>query len=184
MSHRRFTRSAGHLLRVAALLVMAAPATARGAGAQSPPGQLPAAAQPAYHAPTLALVQPTAGRSIPQDKPILVFRFSRGEAADPVDVGSFTVNVNGVDRTEDFQVTADEAWGPLAKPGTADSAIAPGTYRVSARVCSVRGACSQATSAVVAVADPAGSVTSPDSSYKPDPRECASSRSCSMSRAN
>lgn len=113
-------------------------------GAQSP-------APAPYQPPTIALVRPLNGGTVPRDKPVVVFRFARGEAADPIDTRTFAVSVDGVDRTAHFQVTAEEAWGALVKPGTADSLIALGPHVVTARLCSVRGACAEATSSVVAV---------------------------------
>ena len=118
------------------------------AAAQTPVVPVP------YRAPTIAMVQPVNGGTVPRDKPIVVFRFARGEAADPVDVGTFAVIVNGIDRTPHFQVTAEEAWGALTRPLTADSAIALGTHALAARICSVRGACAETASSVVAVDAP------------------------------
>ena len=119
---------------------------------------VPSSAQPpaaiAYRAPTITLVQPLNGGTVPRDKPIVVFRFARGEVTDPVDVGTFAVVVDGIDRSADFQVTADEAWGPLLKAAAADSVIALGTRAVTARVCSVRGACADAISSVSIIAPP------------------------------
>jgi hypothetical protein len=57
-------------------------------GAQQPPASPPATNAPvlaAYRAPTIALVQPPAGGSVPQDKPVVVFRFAAGEPDDPID---------------------------------------------------------------------------------------------------
>jgi hypothetical protein len=73
---------------------------------------------------------------------------------DPVDARTFAVTVDGVDRTALFQVTADEAWGALAKPGSADSLIALGSHAVLARVCSARGACAEAATTVLVVEPP------------------------------
>jgi hypothetical protein len=115
-----------------------------------------------YRAPSIALVQPPAGGTVPQDRPVIVLRFARGEAADPVDVRTFAVAVDGVDRTAHFQVTADEAWGPLSKIESTDSLIALGHHAVVARVCSVRGACGEAATVLV-IAAPAA-VTGPQAS--------------------
>jgi len=115
------------------------------AGAQQPPS-------PSYRGPSIALVQPPAGATVPRDKPVVVFRFMRGETADLIDAGSFTVTVDGVDRSTNFQVTADEAWGPLGPTG-GDSALAVGPHKVAARICSVRGACAHVADSV-SVVDP------------------------------
>lgn len=110
---------------------------------------------PLYRPPALALVQPPAGGSVPQDRPIVVFRFAPGESGDPIDARSFSVTVNTENRSALFQVAASEAWGPLAPavPGHAP-AIAPGAHRVAARICSVRGACAEVIAMVTVVASP------------------------------
>ena len=113
-----------------------------------------------YRAPTIALVQPAAGGSVPRDRPVVVFRFARGEADDPVDVRTFAVTMDGVDRSAQFQVTADEAWGALMPNANADSLIALGTHAVSARVCSVRGACTETTNSITA-AEPSAVSSAP-----------------------
>jgi hypothetical protein len=122
--------------------------------------QAPSAAPslPAYRPPALALVQPAAGGSLPDDKPVIVFRFAPGEANDPIDAQSFAVTVDGTDRTARFQVTAGEAWGTLAESG--ESSASPGTHQLSARICSARGACSEV-SATVAVIESASASPSP-----------------------
>ena len=109
----------------------------------------------------IALVQPLDGGMVHQDRPVVVFRFAPGETSDPIDVGSFMVSVDGVDRSALFQRASGEAWGPLAALANADSLV-PGVHRLSARICSARGACSavQATVNVLpplipAVPDPA-----------------------------
>jgi hypothetical protein len=109
----------------------------------------PAASLPAYRPPALALVQPAAGGSLPSDKPVLVFRFAPGEANDPIDAHSFTVTVNGVDRTDRFQVTAAEGWGPLADAEAGGVRVGP--RQVFARVCSTRGACAEVAAVVPVV---------------------------------
>jgi hypothetical protein len=119
-----------------------------------------------YRPPTIALVQPPVGTTVPQDSPGVVFRFGQGEPADPIDAMSFAVSVDGNDRTEWFQVSGSEAWGTLADPptGTA-SPIAIGNHRVSARICSTRGAC------VVANADVVIAPAQVPSSASPTPRK-------------
>lgn len=111
----------------------------------------PPVAFPSYRAPALALVQPPPGATVPADRPVVVFRFAQGEPADPIDVASFGVTVDGDDRTPLFQVGAGEAWGPLVPPGAGPN---DGARRVAARICSQRGACATA-QAVVTLAAPA-----------------------------
>lgn len=119
-----------------------APATA---WAQQPAGPVPFAP---YRAPLIALVQPAMSNgagTVPQDRPVVVFRFAAGEADDPLDVRSFVVAVDGVDRSALFQVTASQAWGPLASADQlARGELPPGAHRVVARICSSRGACADA----------------------------------------
>jgi hypothetical protein len=119
------------------------------AAQQAPAGPQTAPTPPmaSYRPPALALVQPAAGGSVPQDRPVVVFRFTQ-ESGEAIDLGSFAVAVDGVDRTQRFQVTPTEAWGPLAALG---DSRAVGPHTLAARVCSLRGACSEIT-AVVTVA--------------------------------
>jgi hypothetical protein len=128
------------------------------AQAPVPPGSpvAPPAMLAPYRAPLIALVQPPLGGpgagSVPQDRPVVVFRFAAGEADDPLDVRSFVVAVDGVDRTTLFQTTATQAWGALA----ADEAVArgqlsAGAHRVAARICSARGACGSTEAQVLVV---------------------------------
>ena len=136
------------------------------AGSASVPGAQTAAPAP-YRAPTIALVQPPAGGSVPRDKAVVMLRFARGEPTDPLDMRTFAVTVDGIDRTALFQVTADEAWGALARPGSADSLIAIGTHAVVARVCSVRGACGETATSVQVVDAP---TAAPPSTAPPQPK--------------
>ena len=99
-----------------------------------------------YRAPVLALVQPATG-TVTQDKPVVVFRFAQGEPSDPIDLASFAVSVDGEDRTALFQVAGGDAWGPLDPPGDGDLTV--GAHQVVARICSTRGACASAASAVI-----------------------------------
>lgn len=114
---------------------------------------------PAYQAPLIALSQPLNGGSVPQDKPVVVFRFSAAEQADPIDARSFAVAVDGEDHTSLFKMTATEAWGPLA-PAT--KLISVGQHQLVARICSTRGACNTA-SALVNVASGAPASSDADS---------------------
>lgn len=124
--------------------------------AQQAPGA--ASSLSPYRPPALALVQPAAGGSVPDDKPVIVFRFAPGEPNDPIDAQSFAVTVDGTDRTSRFQVTAGEAWGALAE--LPEGSASPGTHQVFARICSARGACSEVT-ATVAVIESARASSAP-----------------------
>ena len=107
---------------------------------------------PPYRAPSLALVQPAGGGTVPQDRPVVVFRFAAGDSADPVDARSFVVSVDGKDRTPIFQVARDVASGPLsANPNEHGSAIALGAHQLAARICSIRGTCSEVSATVTVV---------------------------------
>ena len=150
MSHRRFTHRFRRALRAgvfaAAAFGMVRVAHTQPPGVPQPSSQSSQPALGAYRPPSLALVQPARGTPVPQDRPVAVFRYSAGEANDPVDPRSFQIAVDGADRTRYFAVTAAEAWGLL---GPADSVgfapedlLAIGGHDVSARICSVRGACS------------------------------------------
>lgn len=110
------------------------------------PAQPPAALSP-YQAPAIALAQPRSGGTVPQDRPVVVFRFAAGEPTDPIDARSFAVSVDGEDHTRLFQMTAAEAWGPLTPPA---ELIDVGRHEIVARICSARGACST-TSALITV---------------------------------
>lgn len=127
----------------------------------SAPPTTAAGALGAYRAPTIALVQPALGAGVPQDRPVVVFRFSQGEAHDPVDLASFSVVVDGELRTPLFQLSGGagggEAWGPLVQPGDA-RLLAAGAHQVTARVCSSRGACGS-TQAQINVLAPAAADT-------------------------
>jgi hypothetical protein len=152
---------ASHTLRsIAALLVvgMTLPASLR---AQQPIPAPPSATLAPYRAPVIALVQPapfgtagltTGAGSVPQDRPVVVFRFAAGEPDDPLDVGSFVVAVGGADRTALFQTTASQAWGPLASAEQlARGELTAGVHRVVARICSTRGTCATAEAQLLVV---------------------------------
>lgn len=125
---------------LSALLCVSLPLTGR---SQQPP----AATTASYRAPVLVLALPSSGGSVPADKPVVVFRYSQGEQLDPIDVRSFTIAVDSNDRTALFHVSVDEAWGPL---GDTERPVTAGPHSVTARVCSLRGACALA-SAVITV---------------------------------
>lgn len=139
-ARRRWLTAAAGLLAVASI--------ARSGVAQQP-ATAPAAAGAEYRGPTLTMVQPAPGAAVPVDRPIIVFRFVPGFPADPVDARSFAVVVDGESRSTLFQVTATEAWGPIVSPVEGGPpAGATGAHRISARICSVRGACSEVAATV------------------------------------
>jgi hypothetical protein len=115
-----------------------------------PPGMPPGSvantgALASYRVPIIAVAQPAEGVAVPDDKPVAVFRFARGEPHDPLDALSYSVTVDGDDRTALFQLTQGEAWGPLASAGDLLSA---GAHEVRARICTAHGACGVAKATV------------------------------------
>jgi hypothetical protein len=154
MGHRRFT----HLFRRSHLrpgLLAAASCAARLLGAQATQ-PVPAPSQPpaAYRTPAIVLAQPIDGGTVFQDRPTILLRFAEGEPGDRLDLASFALAVDGADRTRAFQLSGNEAWGSLA--AAADSAISVGSHHVTARICSVRGACALANATVVVLPSPVG----------------------------
>ncbi|NUR35737.1 MAG: hypothetical protein HOQ30_17165 [Gemmatimonadaceae bacterium] len=153
MRHRRFTH---HFRRrspttriVAAAIACGLPRLLQAQSAPTPAQQAVPQLAP-YRTPVIALVQPASGGTVPQDKPVVVFRFAQGEPDDAVDAKSFAVSVDGVDVTGGFQVVGGEAWGSLAdaSPATGASPITPGAHQVIVRICSERGACGSASASV------------------------------------
>ena len=130
-SSRRPMRAA-HVVAVSLLAL----AVADSVSAQQPVPATPAL--PSYHPPLLALVQPAADGKLPQDRPIVVFRFAPGDSTDPVDARSFAITVDGKDRSAGFQATRDMVWGAMAPPDEA-AALGAGAHTVVARICSIRG---------------------------------------------
>ncbi|HEX2716393.1 MAG TPA: hypothetical protein VHM67_01870 [Gemmatimonadaceae bacterium] len=154
MAHRRFT----HLFRRSHLrpgLLAAASCAARLLGAQATQ-PAPVSPQPpaAYRAPSIVLAQPVDGGTVFQDRPTILLRFAEGEPGDRVDLASFVIAVDDADRSRAFQLSGNEAWGPLA--AAADSVLAIGSHRITARICSVRGACALANATVVVLPSPVG----------------------------
>lgn len=105
-----------------------------------------------YHPPIIVLAAPTAGSSVPADKPVIVLRFTLGEPSDAIDPSSLRMSVDGENRSSLLQLGSGEAWGPLARDsgvsppsggasGTA-APIAPGVHLLHVRLCSMRGVCS------------------------------------------
>jgi hypothetical protein len=143
-SSRRPRRSA-HIVAVSLLALT---------GAYSVSAQQPVPATPAlpsYHPPLLVLVQPAADGSLPQDRPIVVFRFAPGDSTDPVDARSFAITVDGKDRSTGFQAARDMVWGALAPPDEA-AALGSGAHALVARICSIRGSCGEVNASVTIVA--------------------------------
>src|SRR5690242_18093350 len=56
----------------------------------TPPGQ-PQTAIPEYHPPLIIVAAPAAGSTVPDDKPVAVFRFMTNEPLDPIDALTFAV---------------------------------------------------------------------------------------------
>ena len=106
---------------------------------------------PSYHPPVLALAQPLNGGSVPQDRPVIVFRFAPGDSADPVDARSFTITVDGKDRSAGFQSARDMIWGALSPPDE-PSGVSAGPHTIVARICSIRGSCGDASATVTVIA--------------------------------
>src|SRR5688500_13265599 len=105
----------------------------------------------AYGLPTLVLAYPAPGVSVPGDNATVVFRYAWGDNGDPLDLRTFRVLVDGVDRTSHFRATADAAWGTIVQGG--QSGIQ--AHDVHARVCTVRGACAEL-GAIITVITPPG----------------------------
>jgi hypothetical protein len=138
-------------------------------GSAQQPAPATQASVPAYRAPVIALVQPALGGTIPQDKPVVIFRFAPGELTDPLDARSFSVGIDGEDKTALFQVTFGEAWGPLS--GGGEKPIGLGAHQVSARICSTRGACADATTTVTVVPCKTGASSAAPSAASRNRRE-------------
>jgi hypothetical protein len=111
------------------------------------------AAPPAYSAPTLIVAAPADGTPLPEDKPVVVLRFMSVEAADPINALSFSVAVDGKDKTSLFQASQGEAWGPLVGP---DETLSAGQHELAARICTSHGACATAKATVMLVANTSG----------------------------
>lgn len=97
-----------------------------------------------YRSPHLALAEPARGENLPQDKPSIVLRYSRGEPDDPLDLTSLVVLVDGDNRSAQFHADTAEAWGsidPLVDGSSAGQALALGVHQVTARICSSRSIC-------------------------------------------
>ncbi len=166
MPHRRFThffRRRAPTVRIAAALVACSFARPLRAQSPTPPTSGQTTAIAPYRAPSIALVEPLDGGVIYQDRPVIVLRFAIGEATDPIDASSFTIDVDGADRTKLFQTSASEAWGPLAPVAAGDPPLGAGSHHISARICSSRGACAmtQATVSAIPAAASAAAIAAP-----------------------
>ena len=121
----------------------------------------------AYRVPSIVLAQPTEGGTLPQDRPVLVFRFAAADVSDPLDLGSLRVSADGRDVTSGFQVTPNEAWGKLEPPPLSGvPMVGAGLHAVSARICSLRGSCGAVTASVT-VSAVAPSLESKPNAAKP-----------------
>ncbi|HKS91029.1 MAG TPA: hypothetical protein VJQ83_03800 [Tepidiformaceae bacterium] len=140
----RRPRRAAHVAAIALIAL----AIARPTPAQQP---APATVLPSYRPPVLALVQPAADGSVPQDRPVVVFRFAPGDSTDPVDARSFAITVDGKDRSAGFQAARDMVWGPLAPPDEG-TALGAGAHTLVARICSIRGSCGEVSASVTIAA--------------------------------
>jgi hypothetical protein len=108
----------------------------------------PQSALPEYRAPTIIVAAPATGSTLPDDKPVAVFRFMTNEPMDPIDALTFSVTVDGKDRTSLFQLAQSEAWGRLADP---KEAISAGPHDVVARICTAHGECGSTKSSITIV---------------------------------
>jgi hypothetical protein len=113
----------------------------------------PPAPLPAYRAPSIIVAAPADGTPLPEDKPVAVLRFMSVEPTDPIDALSFSVAIDGKDRTALFQATQGEAWGPLAGSG---ETLAAGQHELAARICTSHGECGTAKATVTVVASASG----------------------------
>ncbi|HZE09489.1 MAG TPA: hypothetical protein VE110_12110 [Gemmatimonadaceae bacterium] len=111
---------------------------------------------PAYRLPALIVAAPADGAPLPEDKPVAVLRFASVEPTDPIDALSFSVAVDGKDKTSLFQATQDEAWGPLVGPG---ETLTLGQHDLAARICTSHGACVTTKATVTVVAGASGLIT-------------------------
>lgn len=161
MTHRRFT----HLFRrrtptahaLAAIMACGIPRLLHAQTAAVPTQGGPTIAP--YRLPAIALVQPQDEGAVYQDRPVVVLRFAAGEPTDPIDATSLAVNVDGIDRSKLFQTAGSDAWGPLVPSAAADPPLALGAHRITARICSQRGACAMTQATVLAIANAAATTT-------------------------
>lgn len=105
-------------------------------------------------APRIVLAHPRAGMSVPRSSATVLFRYA-GEAGDPIDLRTFVVFVDDVDRTSHFRVTADAAWGTIVD--TDGNGLK--AHSVRARICSIRGVCAEVSANVVVVGESVSQAT-------------------------
>ena len=155
-------------VRRIARATMAAMAVMIATAATSAAAQAPTDTSRSYRPPTIALVLPPSGGSVPADRPVVVFRFAQGEPEDPIDATSLRVWVDGEERSRSFQLANGEAWGSLssrlasgdsAARGASATVLAPGVHLLVARLCSTRGVCGEARAPVTVL--PAAEATVP-----------------------
>lgn len=100
-------------------------------------------------APRIVLAHPRAGMSVPRSSATVLFRYAAAEASDPIDLRTFVVLVDDVDRTSHFRVTSDAAWGTMVDAdGNGLRA-----HSVRARICSIRGVCAEVSANVIVVGE-------------------------------
>ena len=100
-------------------------------------------------APRIVLAHPRAGMSVPRSSATVMFRYAAGESGDPIDLRTFVVFVDDVDRTSHFRVTGDAAWGTIVD---ADGSGLK-AHSVRARICSIRGVCAEVSANIVVVGE-------------------------------
>ena len=108
----------------------------------------PATPIPEYHAPLIVVAAPTQGSTLPDDKPVVVLRFMTNEPTDPIDALTFSVTMDGKDRTSLFQLTEGEAWGRIGEPG---EVLTAGSHDIAARICTAHGECGTTKATVTVV---------------------------------
>jgi hypothetical protein len=85
---------------------------------------------------------------MPQDVPVLAFRFSAADGSDPLDLGSLRVTLDRRDTTPLFRTTPNESFASLPAGTPSAPGVASGPHMVSGRICSLRGACATVTATV------------------------------------
>jgi hypothetical protein len=108
----------------------------------------PSTSIPDYRAPLIVVAAPTQGTTLPDDKPVVVFRFMSNELMDPIDGLTFSVSMDGKDKTSLFQLTSGEAWGRIAEP---NELLTPGSHDIAARICTAHGECGTTKATVTVV---------------------------------
>ncbi len=103
---------------------------------------------PEYHTPLIIVAAPTQGSTLPDDKPVVVLRFMSNEPTDPIDALTFSVTMDGKDKTPLFQLTQGEAWGRIAEPS---EVLTAGSHDIAARICTAHGECGTTKTTVTVV---------------------------------